>query len=69
MDDQQGPAAEHRGLRSVLCGGLDGRGIGESGHVCVCVCVAEALHHAPEAITALLVSRLHPSTKEKDFTK
>ena len=38
---------------------------GDRGRVDTCVYVAEALHHAPEAITALLVSRLHPSTKKK----
>ena len=36
LDDQQGPVAVHRELCSVLCGGLEGRGVGgEWTHVCV----------------------------------
>ena len=27
MENQQGPTVEHRELCSVLCGGLDGRGV------------------------------------------
>ena len=28
VDSQQGPVAEHRELYSMLCGSLDGRGVG-----------------------------------------
>ena len=36
MDNQQGPSVQHSELCSVLCGGLDGRGVwGENGYMCV----------------------------------
>ena len=28
MDNQQGPTVQHRELYSMLCGSLDGRGVG-----------------------------------------
>ena len=53
MDHQQGPAVQHRGLCSVLCGSLD-VGVVE-GRMDTCIRVAESLHCVPEAITTLLI--------------
>ena len=51
LDDQQGPAAEHRELCSALCGGLDGRGVGGMD---ACLCMAESFCCPPQTITTLL---------------
>ena len=53
MDNQQGPAVQHRELCSVLCGSLGGRGAW--GRVDTCVCMAEPLRCPPETITTLLI--------------
>ena len=51
MDQQQGPAVEHRELCSMLCGSLDGRGA--RGRMDSLICMAESLHCSPEIITTL----------------
>ena len=33
MDNQQGPTVLHRELCSMLCGSLDGKGVGENGYM------------------------------------
>ena len=43
VENQQGPAAQHRALCSMLCGSRDGRGVG--GRRDTWVCMAEALVH------------------------
>ena len=53
MDDQQGPTVQHRELCSMLCGSLDGRGVG--GRMDTRVCMAEFLCCLPESITTLLI--------------
>ena len=53
MESQQGPAAQHRELCSVLWGSLDGRGVW--GRMDPCVCTAESLRWSPETITTLLI--------------
>ena len=52
MDNQQGPTVEHRELCSMLCGGLDGRGLW--GRMDTCVCMAESFCCSLEAITTSL---------------
>ena len=52
-DNQQGPTVQHRALCSVLCGGLDGRGVW--GRTERCVCMGEPLCCASEMITTLLI--------------
>ena len=42
MENQQGPAGQHRELCSVPRGSLDGRGV--RGRMDTCVCVGESLH-------------------------
>ena len=62
VDSQWGPTVHYRGLRSVLCGGLDGRLGGERKRVCV----AESYCRPPETVrtlSALLL--LYSSIKEK----
>ena len=54
MENQQGPAGQHRELCSVLCGSLDGRGAW--GRLDTCACVAEPLCCLPGTITALVIS-------------
>ena len=61
MENQQGPAVEHRELCSVLCGSLDGRDVWRRKDTCVCM--AESLRCPPETITALFVNWLYPNTK------
>ena len=51
MDNQQGPAVQHRELCSVLCASLDGRGVWGR----MDTWMAESLHCSPETITALFV--------------
>ena len=54
MDNQQGPSVQHKELRSMLCGSLDGRGV--SGRMDTCIRMAELLCYVPETITILLIS-------------
>ena len=54
MDNQQGPAVEHRELCSIFCGTLDGKGVWE--RVDTYMCMAESLCCLPETITALLIN-------------
>ena len=54
MESQQGPAGQHRGLCSVSCGSLDGRGVW--GRRDPCPCMAESLCCLSEIITRLLIS-------------
>ena len=54
MDNQQGPTAWHRGLCSMLCGSLAGKGVWR--RLDTCICMAEFLHSSPETITTLLIS-------------
>ena len=53
MENQQGPAGQHRGLCSMSCGSLAGRGVW--GSVDTCVCVPESLCCPAETVTALLI--------------
>ena len=53
MDNQQGPAVQHRELCSVLRSHLDGRGVW--GRMDTCICMAESLYCPPETITTLLI--------------
>ena len=53
MDHQRGPAVQRRGLCSVSRGSLDGSGVW--GRMDACMRVAESLHWAPDAITALVI--------------
>ena len=52
VESQQGPTVWHRGLCSMLCGSLDGRGVW--GRMDTCICMPESLLCSPEAITTLL---------------
>ena len=52
-DDQQGPAVLHRELCPMLCGSLDGTGLGRM-DTCI-ICMAESLCCPPETITTLLI--------------
>ena len=61
VDNQQEPTAWHRGLYSMLCHSLDGRGIG--GRMDTCICMAESLHCPP--VTHNIVNRLYLNTKLK----
>ena len=54
LENQQGPAVEHKELCSMSCGSLDGRGVW--GRMDTCLCMAESLCCSSETITALLVS-------------
>ena len=53
MENQQGPAGQHRELCSMSCGSLDGRGVW--GRRDTCVWMAESLCCPPEVITTLLI--------------
>ena len=53
MENQQGPAVQHRELCSVSRGSLDGRGVW--GRMDTCACMAEPLCCPPETITALFI--------------
>ena len=44
MDNQQEPTVQHRELRSMLCGSVDGRGLGEMD---TCICIAEYVCCSP----------------------
>ena len=48
MDNQQGPAVQHREFCSVFCGSLGGRGAW--GRMDTCVCMAEPLRRPPETL-------------------
>ena len=61
MDNQQGPAVEHRELCSMIRGCLDGRRV--CGRIDTCMCMAESLPYSLETITTLFVNRLYPSAK------
>ena len=52
-DNQQGPTVEHMELCWTLCGSLDGRGVW--GRMDIRICMPEALHCSPEAITTLSI--------------
>ena len=52
MDNQQGPAVQHRELCSVLCSSLDSKGVW--GRMDTCICTAESLYCPPETIITLL---------------
>ena len=54
MESQQGPAGQHRGLCSMTCGSLDGRGVWGTSDTCVCM--AESLCCPPEIITTMFIS-------------
>ena len=47
------PTIKHRELCSMLCGSLDGKGVGR--RMNTCICMAESLCCPPETITALLI--------------
>ena len=59
MDNQQGPAVEHREFCSMLAGSLDGRevwrGWGWGTGTDTCLYMADSLCCAPEIITTLLI--------------
>ena len=52
MDNKQEPTVYYRALCSMLCGSLDGRGIGE--RTDTCICMAESFCCPPETVTTLL---------------
>ena len=54
LDNQQGPTVQHKELYSMLCGGLDRRGV--SGRMDTCIRMAELLCYSPETTTILLIS-------------
>ena len=56
MENQQGPAVQHRGLCPVSRVSLDERGVWGAGRMDTCMCMAESLCCLPETITALLIS-------------
>ena len=56
----EGPTVWHMKLCSVLCGSLNGMGLG--GGVDACICMAKSLHCSPDAITTLFVNHLYPNT-------
>ena len=53
MENQQGPAGQHRGLCSVSGGSLEGRGVWVS--MDTCVCLAESLCCPPKTIIIYLI--------------
>jgi len=53
MENQQGPAGQHRELCSVPCGSLGGRGVWE--RMDTCVCMAESFHSPLETVTTLFI--------------
>ena len=53
MENQQGPAVQHRGLCSMSHGSLDERGVWE--RIDTCICMTELLCCALETITTLLI--------------
>ena len=52
-------------LCSMLCGSLDGKGVG--GRMGICIYMAESLHCSPETITTLLIG--YTSVQNKKFKK
>ena len=62
MDNQQGPTVQQRELCSMLCGSLDGRGVW--GRMDTCVCMAESLCCASEAVTTLLIGYIPIQNKK-----
>ena len=52
MDNQQRPTVQHMELCSMVCGGLDGRGVW--GRMDACICMPESLRYSPETTTTLL---------------
>ena len=54
MENQQGPAGQHRELCSMSCGSLEARGVW--GRRDTCECMPESLCCSPETITTLLIS-------------
>ena len=54
---------------SMLCGSLDGKGVGGRMDMygCICICIAESLHCSPETITTLLIG--YTPTQNKKFKK
>ena len=66
MENQQGPAGQHRDLCSVSCGSLDGRGVW--GRRDPCTCMAESLYYLAETITILLIGYM-PIENKKHFKK
>ena len=61
MENQQGPAVQHRGLCSMSCGSLEWEGsLGKNGYTCMC-------DSSPE-ITLLLISS-RPIEKKKKSLK
>ena len=65
MDNQQGPAVQHRELCSMLCGSLDGRELW--GRMDTCIWMAESLHCLPETIRTFFIAILQ--YKIKSFLK
>ena len=62
MDNQQGPTVEHIELCSMLCGGLDRRGVW--GRMDTWTCMAESLHCSPESIITLFLSCIPMQNKK-----
>ena len=67
MDSQQGPAAQHRELCSVLWGSLDGRGVW--GRMDTCIRMAESLCCPPETIITLLIGYTQILKKKEVLTR
>ena len=63
VDNQQEPTVWHRGLYSMLCHSLDGRGVG--GRMDTWICMAESLRCPLETITTLLIR--YTSIQNKKF--
>ena len=47
----------------MLCGRLDGRGVGR--RMDTCICMAEPLQCLPETVTTLFVNWLYPNAEKK----
>ena len=64
---QQGPTVGHRGLCSVICGSLGGRGTW--GRMDTWICMVEGLCCPPETITTLLISYIPIQNQKLLFKK
>ena len=63
MENQQGPAVQHRELCSMSCGSLDGRGVW--GRMDPCIHTTESLCCPSETTTTLFIS--YSLTQNKKF--
>ena len=63
MENQQGPAGQHRELCSMSCGSLDGRGVWERRDTCECM--PESLCCPRETIN--IFNQLDSNRKQKKY--